>query len=137
MAFRPILLMVLATLGMPSVASAQSVVVSGDPGLLAVGTATAGLEPDPARDATTTYAVTTTAPNQKIMARLDAYVVVVEEGRTTQREMKDVIGLLGAQRLAGVILNKYRGGLVSEGYGVDSYYAAGYYSESKGRDPEA
>jgi Mrp family chromosome partitioning ATPase len=62
------------------------------------------------------------------MARLDAYVVVAEEGRTTTREIKDVVGLLGVQRLAGVILNKYRGGLVSEGYGVDNYYAAGYYS---------
>ena len=62
------------------------------------------------------------------MARLDAYVVVVEEGRTTTREVKDVVNLLGMQRLAGVILNKYRGGLVSEGYGVDNYYAAGYYS---------
>ena len=62
------------------------------------------------------------------MARLDGYIVVVEEGRTTTREMKDVIGLLGVQRLAGVILNKYRGGVVSEGYGVDNYYAAGYFS---------
>ena len=61
------------------------------------------------------------------MARLDGYIVVVEEGRTTTREVKDVVGLLGAQRLAGVILNKYRGGMVSEGYGVDNYYAAGYY----------
>jgi protein-tyrosine kinase len=61
------------------------------------------------------------------MARLDAYVVVVEEGRTTTREVKDVVGLLGHQRLAGVVLNKYRGGLVSEGYGADNYYAAGYY----------
>lgn len=60
------------------------------------------------------------------MARLDAYVLVVEEGRTTTREVKDVIALMGTQRLAGVILNKYRGGLVSEGYGFDSYYAAGY-----------
>jgi protein-tyrosine kinase len=69
------------------------------------------------------------------MARLDAYIVVVEEGRTTQREVKDVIGLLGVQRLAGVILNKYRGGLVSEGYGIDNYYAAGYYSgDQKGVD---
>ena len=62
------------------------------------------------------------------MARLDGYVVVAEEGRTTTREGKDVVSLLGVQRLAGVILNKYRGGLVSEGYGVDNYYAAGYYS---------
>jgi Mrp family chromosome partitioning ATPase len=67
------------------------------------------------------------------MARLDAYVVVVEEGRTTTREVKDVISLLGVQRLAGVILNKYRGGVVSEGYGVDNYYAAGYYSGYHGK----
>jgi Mrp family chromosome partitioning ATPase len=66
------------------------------------------------------------------MARLDGYIVVVEEGRTTTREVKDVVGLLGVQRLAGVILNKYRGGLVSEGYGVDNYYAAGYYSGYRG-----
>jgi len=60
------------------------------------------------------------------MARLDAYIVVVEEGKTTTREVKDVAALLGTSRMAGVILNKYRGGLVSEGYGFDSYYAAGY-----------
>jgi Mrp family chromosome partitioning ATPase len=66
-----------------------------------------------------------------VMARLDAYVVVAEEGRTTQREVKDVVGLLGVQRLAGVILNKYRGGLVSEGYGIDNYYAAEYYSGTR------
>jgi len=62
------------------------------------------------------------------MTRLDGYVVVVEEGRTTTREVKDVIALLGVQKLAGVILNKYKSGLMSEGYGVDNYYAAGYYS---------
>ena len=66
------------------------------------------------------------------MGRLDGYIVVVEEGRTTMRELKDVIALLGTQRLAGVILNKYRGGLVSEGYGVDNYYAAGYYAGDQG-----
>jgi hypothetical protein len=36
------------------------------------------------------------------------------------------VGLLGEGRLAGVILNKYRGGVLSEGYGVDEYYAVGY-----------
>lgn len=68
------------------------------------------------------------------LARLDAYVVVVEEGQTTTREVRDVVDLLGVQRMAGVILNKYRGGLVSEGYGIDNYYAAGYYSGSRGED---
>jgi Mrp family chromosome partitioning ATPase len=60
------------------------------------------------------------------MARLDAYILVTEEGKTKQREIQDAVGLLGEGRLAGVILNKYRGGVLSEGYGVDDYYAVGY-----------
>jgi hypothetical protein len=36
--------------------------------------------------------------------------------------------LLGPERLAGVVLNKYRGGLVSEGYGVEYRYASEYYA---------
>ena len=60
------------------------------------------------------------------MARLDAYILVAEEGKTKQREIQDAVGLLGEGRLAGVILNKYRGGVLSEGYGVDEYYAVGY-----------
>lgn len=60
------------------------------------------------------------------VARLDAYVVVAEEGKTKQREVRDAIELLGESRLAGVIMNKYRGGMMSEGYGVDDYYSAGY-----------
>ena len=61
-----------------------------------------------------------------VMSRLDAYIMVAEEGKTRQRELQDAIGLLGPERLAGVILNKYRGGMISEGYGFDSYYADGY-----------
>lgn len=63
-----------------------------------------------------------------VMSRLDAYIMVAEEGKTKQRELHDAIGLLGHERLAGVILNKYRGGMISEGYGFDSYYADGYPS---------
>ena len=61
-----------------------------------------------------------------VMSKLDAYIMVAEEGKTSQRELQDAIGLLGPERLAGVILNKYRGGMISEGYGFDSYYADGY-----------
>ena len=64
------------------------------------------------------------------MTKLDAYVLVAEEGTTTQREISDAVALLGEARLAGVILNKYRGGLMSEGYGVDAYYAKGYYGDA-------
>ena len=65
-----------------------------------------------------------------VMASLDGYVLVAEEGKTTQRELADAVALLGRERLAGVILNKYRGGLLNEGYGVDNYYASGYSSLS-------
>jgi len=61
-----------------------------------------------------------------VMSKLDAYIMVVEEGKTRQREVKSALDLLGHERLAGVILNKYRAGMVSEGYGFDDYYAAGY-----------
>lgn len=60
------------------------------------------------------------------MAQLDSYILVSEEGHTTEREIRDSVEALGRERLAGVILNKYRGGMVSDGYGVESYYAAGY-----------
>lgn len=66
------------------------------------------------------------------VARLDAYVVVAEEGRTKTREVRDAVALLGESRLAGVIMNKYRGGVLSEGYGVDDYYSAGYSIERDG-----
>jgi hypothetical protein len=62
----------MALLIMASALSAQTIAVSGDPAVLTVRSATAGLEPDPASEATTTYAVTTTSPNQRIMARIDA-----------------------------------------------------------------
>jgi protein-tyrosine kinase len=70
-----------------------------------------------------------------IMESLDGYVVVAEDGKTTQREVEGAIEMLGLERLAGVVLNKYRGGLVSEGYGIEDRYAQ-YYS-TPGADSEA
>jgi protein-tyrosine kinase len=70
-----------------------------------------------------------------IMESLDGYVVVAEDGKTTQREVEGAIEMLGPERLAGVVLNKYRGGLVSEGYGIEDRYAQ-YYSSPEA-DSEA
>lgn len=64
------------------------------------------------------------------MAYLDSYILVVEEGKTSEREIRDSIGALGRERLAGVTLNKFRGGLLSDGYGVEGYYAEGYGATS-------
>lgn len=63
------------------------------------------------------------------MEHLDSYILVSEEGHTTEREIRDAVEALGRERLAGVILNKFRGGVVSDGYGVESYYAYGYGPE--------
>lgn len=65
-----------------------------------------------------------------VMAQLDSYILVTEEGHTTEREIKDAVEALGRERLAGVILNKFRGGMVSDGYGVEGYYAYGYGAET-------
>jgi Mrp family chromosome partitioning ATPase len=63
-----------------------------------------------------------------IMEALDGYVVVAQDGKTTQREIGATVEMLGQERLAGVVLNKYRGGLVSEGYGIEDRYASEYYA---------
>ncbi len=66
-----------------------------------------------------------------VMESLDGYLIVAEDAKSTQREVEAAAGMLGAERLGGVILNKYRGGLLSEGYGIEDRYAQ-YYA----RDPE-
>jgi Mrp family chromosome partitioning ATPase len=63
-----------------------------------------------------------------ILESLDGYLIVAQDGKTTQREIEAAIETLGHERLAGVVLNKYRGGLVSEGYGIEDRYASEYYS---------
>jgi protein-tyrosine kinase len=66
-----------------------------------------------------------------IMESLDGYVIVAQDGKTTQRELDSTVAMLGHDRLAGVVLNKYRGGLVSEGYGVEERYASEYYARDE------
>jgi Mrp family chromosome partitioning ATPase len=69
------------------------------------------------------------------MDMLDAYVLIAEEGRTTQGEIESAVEMLGEQRLAGVILNKYRGGLISDGRGLEDRYAKGYYAGEGDDEP--
>lgn len=66
-----VLVAVASSMG-PRALGAQTITMSGDPATLVVHTAVAGAELDPVSDAGTTYAVTTTAANQRIVARLDA-----------------------------------------------------------------
>lgn len=66
-----------------------------------------------------------------IMESLDGYVIVAQDGKTTGREIEATVAMLGHDRLVGVILNKYRGGLVSEGYGIEERYASEYYARDE------
>jgi Mrp family chromosome partitioning ATPase len=69
-----------------------------------------------------------------IMESLDGYVIVAQDGQTTQREITAATEMLGMERLVGVVLNKYRGGLVSEGYGIEDRYAKYYASQDSDED---
>jgi Mrp family chromosome partitioning ATPase len=72
-----------------------------------------------------------------IMESLDGYVIVAQDGKTTQREIEAAVDMFGSDRLAGVVLNKYRGGVVSEGYGVEYRYANEYYAGGDTEDEKA
>lgn len=63
---------------------------------------------------------------------LDGYVFIAEESRTTRQEVQSAVEMLGRERLAGVVINKYRGGLVSEGRGIEQRYASDYYAQETG-----
>ncbi len=45
--------------------------VSGNPGTLTISSATAGQDPDPAEDTSTTYSVTTNQENKKIVGKIN------------------------------------------------------------------
>lgn len=66
-----------------------------------------------------------------VLREVDAYLLVVEEGRTTARQVRDTIELLRPAPCIGTVLNRYRGGLGSDdygyGYGTQRGYDA-YYS---------
>lgn len=66
------LLLVGMSAGAMAPLAAQTIAVSGDPSPMTVQTATAGSQPDPVAESTTTYSVTTSASNQKIVARLES-----------------------------------------------------------------
>jgi protein-tyrosine kinase len=62
---------------------------------------------------------------------IDAYLFVVEEGRTTARQVRDAMSLLAPAPCIGTVLNNYNGGLGSDDYGFgygsqrgyDAYYS--------------
>ena len=66
-----------------------------------------------------------------VLREIDAYLFIVEEGRTTAHQVRDAIELLKPAPCMGTVLNKYSGGIGGDdygfGYGTGRYYDA-YYS---------
>jgi Mrp family chromosome partitioning ATPase len=66
-----------------------------------------------------------------VLREIDAYMFIVEEGKTTAHQVRDAIELLNPSPCMGTILNRYQGGIGGDdygfGYGTERYYDA-YYS---------
>lgn len=66
-----------------------------------------------------------------ISQKIDAYLLVVEEGSTTRKQVRDTFNLLQPAPCLGTVLNRYNGGIMGDdygyGYGQSQKYAE-YYS---------
>lgn len=67
-----------------------------------------------------------------VAQQIDAYLLVVEEGKTTARQVKDAIEVLSPAPCIGTVLNRYHGAIGGDDYGfgywTQRYYDA-YYQE--------
>lgn len=64
-----------------------------------------------------------------VTSKLDAYILVVESGQTTRRQVQDTLAALEPAICAGVILNRYHGGMLSDTYGYGSTKSYNDYYE--------
>jgi len=60
------------------------------------------------------------------LEQLDAYLLVVEEGRTTARQVRDAIELLAPARCLGTVLNRYNGAMGGDDYGFGYWRQSSY-----------
>lgn len=64
------------------------------------------------------------------MQKLDGYVMVVDSGHTTRRQVQDTLVMLQPAPCLGAVLNRYNGGIMSSygyGYGYGSKAYDAYY----------
>lgn len=60
-----------------------------------------------------------------VLEQIDAYLLVVEEGKTTARQVRDAIKVLAPAPCIGTVLNRYNGVIGGDNYGF------GYWSQGK------
>jgi Mrp family chromosome partitioning ATPase len=61
-----------------------------------------------------------------ITGKLDAYIMVVEDGRTTKKQIRETINMLSPATCAGTVLNRYFGGIVPDDYGYGYGHSGAY-----------
>lgn len=54
-----------------------------------------------------------------VISKLDGYVMVVEDGQTTKKQITEATSILDRDRCAGVVLNHFHGGLLPDTYGYN------------------
>jgi Mrp family chromosome partitioning ATPase len=60
-----------------------------------------------------------------VLGQIDAYLLVVEEGKTTARQVRDAVKVLSPAPCLGTVLNRYNGVIGGDDYGF------GYWSQGK------
>lgn len=60
-----------------------------------------------------------------VLGQIDAYLLVVEEGKTTTRQVRDAVKMLAPAPCIGTVLNRYNGIIGGDDYGF------GYWSQGK------
>lgn len=67
-----------------------------------------------------------------IVEQIDAYVLVVEDGITTGKQVRDALRLAGREKFRGTILNRYIRGMNSDAYGYGYGYGQDEYAKYYG-----
>jgi protein-tyrosine kinase len=62
-----------------------------------------------------------------IANRIDGYLLVVEDGRTTKKQVEDTMRMLSPAPMLGSVLNRYNRRLFSDDYGYGVSYGYGAY----------
>lgn len=62
-----------------------------------------------------------------IASKLDGYMLIIEDGMTTKKQVRDSINLLAPAPCVGTILNRFHGGLMSDDYGYGSSKYGEYF----------
>ena len=61
-----------------------------------------------------------------VLGQIDAFLLVVEEGKTTARQVRDAIKLLAPAPCLGTVLNRYNGTIGGDDYGFGYWNRSGY-----------